>query len=141
MYDTKTGAQRAPLPKRKCIRLPREAYANPASTFNITIDALERRRYFAVRTFNDEVVAILRRLAVMYGTPIRIYCLMPTHLHMLINPGVRSLIDVIAEFKKETGDLARETRRIEDLWQRSFYQSRQPQRETPMDKDSQRTAL
>jgi len=124
MYDTKAGARRAPLPKRKCIRLPREAYANPASTFNITIDALERRRYFAVRTFNDEVVAILRRLAVMYGTPIKIYCLMPTHLHMLINPGVRSLIDVIAEFKKETGDLARETRRIEDLWQRSFFDHR-----------------
>jgi REP element-mobilizing transposase RayT len=124
MDDTQAGARRAPLPRRKCIRLPRAAYANPASTFNITIDALERRRYFAVRAFNDEVVASLHRLAALYRTPIKIYCLMPTHLHTLMSPGARSLIDVIAEFKKETGDLARETCRIEDLWQRSFFDHR-----------------
>ena len=54
------------LPKRKRIRLPREAYANPASTLNITIDAEERRRYFDQASFNDEVAAILRGLALEY---------------------------------------------------------------------------
>lgn len=60
MRDTTVGGQRPPLPKRKYIRLPREAYANPASTFNITIDALDRRHHFDIPAFNDEVIAILR---------------------------------------------------------------------------------
>jgi len=124
LRSAKPGAQRAPLPRRKCIRLPLEAYADRWSTFNITIDAVERRRYFSVDTFNDEVVACLRRLAELYRTPIKVYCLMPTHLHMIANPGVKSLIGVIAEFKKKTGDLARETRLIPELWQRSFFDHR-----------------
>lgn len=118
------GASRAPLPKRKHIRLPLAAYADQASTFNITIDALDRRVYFDVREFNDEVVAMLRGLALRYRTPIKIYWLMPTHLHVLINPGSRSLIDFIGEFKKKTSDLARETRGIPQLWQRSFFDHR-----------------
>jgi len=91
--DGQAGAQRAPLPKRKHIRLPREAYANPARTFNITVDALERRRYFNVPSFNDEVAAILRGLASTYRCPIEIYCLMPTHLHLIMRPGTKSVVD------------------------------------------------
>ncbi len=124
MTDDKPGAQRAPLPKRKYIRLPLAAYADPSSTFNITIDALERRPYFEQREFNNEVVAILRGLAEKYECSIQIYCLMPTHLHMLIRPGLRSLVDFIGEFKKKTADLARETRGITKLWQRSFFDHR-----------------
>jgi putative transposase len=118
------GVQRAPLPKRKYIRLPLAAYADQASTFNVTIDALERRPYFDQRKFNSEVVAILQGLAQRHQCPIKIYCLMPTHLHLLISPGTRSLIDFIGEFKKKTSDLARETRGIPQLWQRSFFDHR-----------------
>jgi putative transposase len=118
------GGQRPPLPRRKHIRLPREAYANPASIFNITIDALERRKHFDVSSFNDDVVAQLRGLALQYRCPIRIYCLMPTHLHLIMKPGIKSVVDFIGEFKKRTADLARETRVIEHLWQRSFFDHR-----------------
>jgi REP element-mobilizing transposase RayT len=104
--------------------LPREAYANPASTFNITIDALERRKHFNLHSFNDEVVAILRGLSSAYRCPIKIYCLMPTHLHLIIKPGIKSVVDFIGEFKKRTGDLARKTRAIDQLWQRSFFDHR-----------------
>ena len=119
-----TGARRAPLPKRKYIRLPLEAYANPASVFNITIDAHRRERYFDLPSFNREVIAILRGLALAHRCPVRIYCLMPTHLHMLIRPGAKSVVDFIGEFKKKTSDVARETRAIEQLWQRSFFDHR-----------------
>lgn len=108
-------------PERKRIRLPLWEYANPASVFNLTIDAEQRERYFAEPQFNDEVVAVLRGEAVRCGCPIRIYCLMPTHLHMLARPGSRSLIEFVGGFKKKTAGLARETRRIEKLWQRSFF--------------------
>jgi REP element-mobilizing transposase RayT len=124
MCDAKAGAHRAPLPRRKYIRLPAPAYADPNSTFNITIDALERRRHFAARAFNDQVVAILHRIALAHRTMVKIYCLMPTHLHLMMSPSVESLIHVIGEFKKKSADLARETRGIENLWQRSFFDHR-----------------
>jgi REP element-mobilizing transposase RayT len=104
--------------------LPLVAYANPASTFNITIDALDRRPYFDLPELNDEIVATLRGLALRDKCAIKIFCLVPTHLHMLMSPGSRSLIDFIGEFKKRTSDLARETRGIAKLWQRSFFDHR-----------------
>ena len=109
------------LPKRKHIRLPAIEYANPASIFNLTIDSERRERHFVNPQFNDEVVAVLRGEAVRCGCPIRIYCLMPTHLHILARPGLRSLIEFVGAFKKKTADLARETRGIKKLWQRSFF--------------------
>ena len=124
MDEEKPGTQRAPLPKRKYIRLPLAAYADPASTFNITIDAAERKAYFNDREFNNAVVGKLRGLALRHRCPIKVYCLMPTHLHMLICPGLRSLVNFIGEFKKKTSDLARETRGIEELWQRSYFDHR-----------------
>ena len=124
MVKEEPGARRVPLPKRKYIRLPLAAYADPASTFNITIDAMDRRAYFDLPEFNDEIVALLRRLALRYRCSIKIYCLMPTHLHIMIRPGLKSLVDFIGEFKKKTSDLARETRGISQLWQRSFFDHR-----------------
>jgi putative transposase len=124
MVKEEPGARRVPLSKRKYIHLPLGAYADPASIFDITIDALDRKPYFDSHDFDDKLVAILRGLALRHGCPIKIYCLMPTHLHVLINPGSRSLIDFIGEFKKKTSDLARETRGIPQLWQRSFFDHR-----------------
>ncbi len=118
------GGPSPPLPNRKYIRLPLAAYANPASTFNITIDALGREIYFDVPAFDDEVIVTLRGLVVRHHCPIKIYCLMPTHLHALIKPGRKSLLNFLAEFKKKTSDLARETRGIKQLWQRSFFDHR-----------------
>jgi len=106
------------------IRLPRAEYSNPASTFTITIDALERRRYFDVSQFNHEIIGVLRGLALNYRCPVKIYCLMPTHLHMLVSPGIKPILDWVAEFKKKTSDLARATRGIRQLWQRSFFDHR-----------------
>jgi putative transposase len=112
------------FPKRKPIRLPLAAYANPASVFHLTIDAHERRSYFLEHEFNNEIVAILRGEALAFGCAIRIYCLMPTHLHLLARPGTRSLVEFVGAFKKKTADLAREAQGIEKLWQRSFFDHR-----------------
>ena len=49
---------------------------------------------------------------------------MPTHLHAMMQPGQRLLVDFVGEFKKKTADLARETRGITKLWQRSFFDHR-----------------
>jgi putative transposase len=112
------------LPKRKSIRLPRIDYANPASSFSLTIDAHKRRRYFIEPRFNNVVVAILRGQVLAFGCNVRIYCLMPTHLHLLARPGARSLVELIGAFKKKTSGLAREMHGIEKLWQRSFFDHR-----------------
>ena len=121
MDQAKPADEKSSLPKRKRIRLPLWEYANPANIFNLTIDADQRQRHFLNPQFNDEVVAVLRGEALRCGCPIRIYCLMPTHLHLLARPGSRSLVDLVGAFKKKTALLARETQRIEKLWQRSFF--------------------
>jgi len=124
MPNEKPRGQGPPYPKRKYIRLPPDTYKNPSNTFSIVIDALDRQKHFADAEFNDQVVAVLRDLVLLYRCPTRIYCLMPTHLHLLVRPGIRSLVDVIAEFKKKTADLASETQGIKPLWQRSFFDHR-----------------
>lgn len=134
MYEERTSWWKtAPPPKRKYLGLAREAYANPASTFNVTIHAFERRRYFDDGDFNDAVVACRVGLATKYSCPVKIYCLMPTHLHMLISPGVKPVVDLIGEFKKRTSDLARETCGIERLWQRNFFDHRLRSHESEID--------
>lgn len=111
------------LPKRKCIRLPPQAYANPANLFYITIDTLHRQRFFIEKDFNDLVIARLRSLAIEKRCRVKIYCLMPTHLHLLISPGLISLVRWLALFKQQTQHLARQ-RGIKKLWQRSFFDHR-----------------
>ncbi|HUU14167.1 MAG TPA: transposase [Terriglobia bacterium] len=111
------------LPKRKYIRLPPEAYANPANAFYITIDALGRRRFFVDGRFNKEVVEQLSSLARDKRCPVKIYCLMPTHLHLLISPGKISIVRWVALFKQRSQHIARQGG-ISNLWQRSFFDHR-----------------
>jgi REP element-mobilizing transposase RayT len=87
------------LPKRKHIRLPFEAYASASNSFYITIDTLRRQRHFARKAFNDVVIAQLRSLAVENRCPIKIYCLMPTHLHLIISAGSISVVEWVKRFK------------------------------------------
>jgi REP element-mobilizing transposase RayT len=50
--------------------------------------------------FNDAVIAKLRELARERRCPVKIYCLMPTHLHLLISAGTISVIEWVARFKE-----------------------------------------
>jgi putative transposase len=111
------------LPRRKPIRLAPEIYANPHEVFFLTIDALERRPYFTDPQFNDAVIAKLRELAIQKRCPVKIYCLMSTHLHLLISAGTISVVGWVALFKQHTQHLA-QRRNVPHLWQRSFYDHR-----------------
>jgi len=96
-----------PIPKRKYIRLPPASYADPAHVFSITIDTPHRARLFARSDSNDAIVAELKALAQEKCCPIKIYCLMPSHLHLLISPGRVSVVRWVALFKQRTQHLAR----------------------------------
>jgi putative transposase len=120
------------LPKRKYIRLAPEIYANPHEIFFLTIDAFERRQYFTVPEFNDAVLAKLRELALHHRCPVKIYCLLPTHLHLLISAGTISVIDWVARFKQYSQHMARQ-RGIAQLWQRSFHDHRMRPKENIAD--------
>ncbi len=111
------------LPERKYIRLPLEAYANPASTFFVTIDAVSRQRFFDKPDFNNLVIARLKWLAVEKRCRVGIYCLMPTHLHLLISAGTISVVRWIALFKQYTQYIASQNG-VPKLWQRSFIDHR-----------------
>ncbi len=112
-----------PLPKRKYIRLALESYANPASVFFVTVDTLNRQRLFVQKQFNGLVISRLEQLALEKRCPVKVYCLMPTHLHLLISAGSISVVRWIALFKQYTQHLASENG-IPRLWQRSFFDHR-----------------
>lgn len=124
MPEKPTSTRAHGLSKRKRIRLSPPDYCNPASTFSVTISAEKRRALFVDRAFNREVINLLRTVAQHDGVRIKTYCLMPTHLHLLAQPGRRSLVASIAEFKKRSGDEGRRMLGVEKLWQRSFFDHR-----------------
>ncbi len=111
------------LLKRKYLRLPLAMYAHPAHVFSIPIDTPHRARLFDSPDFNRAVLAELQRLAKEKSCPVRIYCLMPTHLHLVMSAGSISVVCWIALFKQHTQYLARR-RGMGRLWQRSFYDHR-----------------
>jgi REP element-mobilizing transposase RayT len=108
------------LPKRKYIRLAPEMYANPAHVFSITIDAVKRERHFIRPELNAQVIACLTSLAVAKRCPVKVNCLMPTHLHLLMSAGKVSVVRCVALFRQTTEHLATQNG-IKRLWQRSFY--------------------
>ncbi len=117
------------LPQRKRIRLPLEAYADRGSVFYITIDAINRQHLFVRKELNNDVIGLIRMLALKHQCPVKIYCLMPSHLHLLISPGMVSVVRWIQEFKQRTQYLASKCG-IPRLWQRSFFDHRVRSMET-----------
>ena len=105
----------------KNIRLRPEYYRGPRWHF-VTICASERSRPFASKQTAEWLIRVLRQESSRNLFAIQAYCLMPDHLHLLLN-GVSlnaNLLQFIARFKQVTSHrfwLRYKT----DLWQTSFY--------------------
>ncbi|MGD8240336.1 MAG: hypothetical protein PVH68_17405, partial [Armatimonadota bacterium] len=68
------------VPRRKPIRLPRDAYVDTDQAFLITICTEGRRPIFAHRPYADAVFASLVEGPVAQETHCLAACLMPDHL-------------------------------------------------------------
>jgi REP element-mobilizing transposase RayT len=107
------------LAKRRSIRLSRDAY-DTNNAFFITIVTHRRYPWFQVhQELAKETVHEIRRLADQRRTTIFAWCLMPDHLHILLQD--RYLIDFVRLLKGRLSVFGRHMEPGRRLWQRSFY--------------------
>ena len=106
---------------RKRIRLPSASYLGLRRYF-LTFCCFERREHFLQEDFNQHFVGKLREYAAAHQFSVPAYCLMPDHVHLLmealavdcnLTPFVKALKQAAGfEFERRTGGR---------LWQRYYY--------------------
>ncbi len=107
---------------RKRIRLDRSHYQDPARVCFITIIASEKRSIFDDERLARSAIAILCRHAEMKGILVHAYCVMPEHIHLLLQTiEACDLCEFVGKLKSRIqyrGWALGERGRI---WQRSFW--------------------
>jgi putative transposase len=105
----------------KNIRLPSENYVGK-NCFFITLCCANRRKLFAAAKFCNWFLNILRRDAATHSFAVHAYCLMPDHVHLLLEglePSSDLLLFVKALKTKTSTPFERKTGHL--LWQKKFY--------------------
>ena len=107
------------FPIRKRIRLPHTAYSQEHAFF-ITIGTHNKSPWFrSYPSLCDAATQYMQTLAFTYGIKIYAWCIMPDHIHLLLQG--KMIIEFIRRFK---GKMTPDFRRVEPkqkMWQRSFY--------------------
>ena len=113
------------LPNRKQIHLRHFDYSQKGYVYYITICTQNKTKYFS----NNEIAQIIKDEIKFRGEKNEIlpycYCIMPDHLHMLLSLGSlyeKRLHDWIIAFKRYTARVAKNKFKIQQLWQRDFYE-------------------
>jgi len=107
-------------PKRKRPRLKDFDYSLPYYYF-LTICSFKKEDFFRNDNLARMVIQTLFEMANGRGVHVHSYCLMPNHLHLLINPLGSNLLDFVREFKGVTTRLSWHYGISKRLWQSSFY--------------------
>ena len=104
-------------------RLPDFDYANPDVIFFVTICSFLRATPFTDTRLAREVISSLHWLRANRGLRIYTYCLMPDHLHLLLQlpPGSKPLGDVLGDMKKFTTRQSWQLGYKGYLWQDRFH--------------------
>jgi putative transposase len=104
-------------PTRKGIRLDRSVYEIPGLAVSITICTQMKEAIFNNDCLCSVVIQALKDSMKAYGMEALAYCLMPTHLHVVLhNQGGKNIVHAIRNFKQRTHHQVGRS-----LWQRSFY--------------------
>jgi len=110
-----------PSRRKNSLRLKDFDYATPRAYF-ITICSYEGKKVFSDKDLAKEIIKCLKENKEKTNLKIYIYCLMPDHLHILLNPGDSnvSISRFIQTFKSQAGFLYKKQNGT-PLWQRGFY--------------------
>ena len=119
-------------PKR--IRLERRLYEIPYQLITITITCRNRMRCFDHPDFTSSCRDSLEFASHQHKIDVLIYCFMPDHLHLLVQPASAgtNVIDFVQRFKSFTGRLAWNHGFQGKIWQPSFYDHILREHEDPM---------
>jgi putative transposase len=109
------------VPARKAIRLPRDTYEGRGWYF-LTLCCHDRRPLFRDPEISAWLVGKLKSQAADYGFLLHAWCVMPDHLHLLVEGASESsnVLEFIACFKQCTGFEAKRKVRGK-LWQRYSF--------------------
>jgi REP element-mobilizing transposase RayT len=111
------------LPFPRNTRAVREVYSNPEYTFHVVVRAMPN-----TTPFRDQRGPPVWELIVGEAsrTSIRLLaaCLMPDHLHAIVKPADRSIIDWVRSFKSYSTRVAWDAGGKRALWQPGFYDRR-----------------
>jgi REP element-mobilizing transposase RayT len=109
------------FPKR--IRLPREAYANRENAFHIVMRSSLKSVPF-VGVIGESVWHVVMEQPGRPDIDLVAACLMPDHLHVILQPAERSVIAWANAFKSYTTAVGRKAGGPTYLWQPSYYDRR-----------------
>jgi putative transposase len=105
----------------KNIRLPRDEYVGKNWLF-ITVCCANRRKVFTTSKICSWFLNVLRRDATTHDFAVHAYCIMPDHIHLLLE-GLQTssnLLHFVKALKTKTSTPF-ERKTIKALWQKKFY--------------------
>ena len=108
-------------PKRKPIRLPSDTYRDSASTWLVTIATKDRRPVFADAAFADAFGTLSRERITDANADLLLACLMPDHVHLIVQIGAVSLVDIARDLKSRSTRLWWQHGGSGTIWQRAFH--------------------
>jgi putative transposase len=103
---------------QRCRRID---YADSENAFLLTLCVGPRRPAFSSETVNTNIVKTLREVQSQGFWGVYVYCIMPDHLHLVVNPGGRGIPESVRRFK---GRMTAWWRRYGDglhLWQDGYF--------------------
>ena len=109
--------------KQRSTRLKNFVYSKPFAYF-ITICTQERQPHFANPSIARVAMDTIREIGSNYGYKIYSFCVMPDHLHILVNPSDSgmSLPKFMQILKSKIAVLILKQTGINQLWQKSYYE-------------------
>jgi REP element-mobilizing transposase RayT len=107
-------------PFRKSIRLPPWAYEREGSTFHVAFRAIPGKTPFR-HSVADAVWRATLNETRRDWIELVVACLMPDHVHFMVRPRSRTLVEWIDSYKGYTTHLHKKRTRLPFLWQPGFY--------------------
>jgi|GEM_PF-706082 len=106
---------------QRCSRID---YADAESAFAVTLCVKPRRRAFVTSPLNGYLVGEMKRLQDEGLWGVLLYCIMPDHVHLVVNPGPAGLSEAVRRFKGRTATWWRESGDGTHLWQDGYFDHR-----------------
>ncbi len=109
--------------KKRSLRLKDFDYSQPFAYF-VTICTYRKSSYFKEKEVALSVMNTIRELKSKLGYRIYCYCIMPDHLHLILNPAESNIAlpKFIRMVKSKTAVQLLKESGISRLWQRSYYE-------------------
>ncbi|MFC2105566.1 transposase [Candidatus Bipolaricaulota bacterium] len=106
--------------KRRSLRMLGHHYSE-SRAYHITWGTHQRRKLLVSNAVASEVCRILEEEATRAPTDLYAYCVMPDHVHVLLQPNGGDLIQYVQAVKGKTTRAYWKLGRSSKLWQRGFH--------------------